>query len=107
MRACRNGFPDVVKILDQIVANMLKLAPGEELDINNVTLRFAMDVTGEIEPVCASISLSSIECMLLLHPDDCRRSMQEHGEKLLEVWLLLALYWRGTRVNAVALQSSP
>ncbi|BDA50154.1 Cytochrome P450 3A13 [Coccomyxa sp. Obi] len=42
----KNGFPDVVKILDQIVDNMLKLAPGEELDINNVTLRFAMDVTG-------------------------------------------------------------
>jgi hypothetical protein len=36
----------VVKILDQIVANILALPPEEELDVNNVTLRLALDITG-------------------------------------------------------------
>ncbi len=66
--ACRNGFPDVVKILDQIVDNMLKLPPGEELDINNVTLRFAVDVTGK-KGISVSASLSPIRsccCSILM-----------------------------------------
>lgn len=44
---CRKGFPAVVRILDDTIANMAALAPGSELDINNVTMRLAMDITGE------------------------------------------------------------
>lgn len=43
---CRNGFPEVVRILDQVVGNLGALAPGEEVDVNNVTLRLALDITG-------------------------------------------------------------
>ena len=43
---CRNGFPDVIKILTKVIDNMSKLPPGTELDMNNVTLRISLDVTG-------------------------------------------------------------
>ena len=36
----------MVSTLDHIVANMSSLAPGSELDINNTTMRFALDITG-------------------------------------------------------------
>ncbi|CAL5223031.1 g5486 [Coccomyxa viridis] len=42
----KNGFPDVIKILTKVIANMSKLQPGTELDMNNVTLRISLDVTG-------------------------------------------------------------
>ena len=42
----RNGFPDVIKILTKVIGNMNKLPPGSELDMNNVTLRISLDVTG-------------------------------------------------------------
>lgn len=38
----------MVKILDQIVANIMALPPGEEVDVNNVTLRLALDITGMV-----------------------------------------------------------
>lgn len=44
--ACRNGFPDVIKILTKVINNMTRLPPGSELDMNNVTLRISLDVTG-------------------------------------------------------------
>ena len=51
-RAClwlfRKGFPAVVEILDHIVANMAAMPLGSELDINNITLRLALDITGEV-----------------------------------------------------------
>jgi hypothetical protein len=43
---CRNGFPNVVQILDQIVGNLQRVGSQEDVDVNNVTLRLAMDVTG-------------------------------------------------------------
>ena len=43
----RSGFPEVVKTLDQVVSNMAGMPPGSELDINNVTLRLALDITGD------------------------------------------------------------
>ena len=45
---CRRGFPDVIAILDRVVANMAGMPPGTELDMNNVTLRIALDVTGMV-----------------------------------------------------------
>lgn len=44
---CRKGFPAALRILDDTIANMTSLLPGSELDINNVSLRVAMDITGE------------------------------------------------------------
>ena len=43
---CRRGFPDVIAILNKVIANMANMPPGTELDMNNVTLRIALDVTG-------------------------------------------------------------
>ena len=45
----RTCFPAVVGVLDHIIANMASLGPGAELDMNNVTMRFALDVTGACE----------------------------------------------------------
>ena len=42
----RKGFPGAVKVLDNIVTNMAALPGGAEVDINNVTLRLALDITG-------------------------------------------------------------
>ena len=42
----RNGFSDVLRILDQVISNLRQLAPHDDVDINNVTLRYALDVTG-------------------------------------------------------------
>ena len=44
---CRKGFPAALRILDDTIANMTSLLPGSELDINNASLRVAMDITGE------------------------------------------------------------
>ena len=44
---CRKGFPAVLHILDRVIANMASMPPGSELDINNITLRLALDMTGE------------------------------------------------------------
>ena len=42
----RRCFPAVVRVLDQIVANLAAMPAGSELDVNNVTLRLALDITG-------------------------------------------------------------
>ena len=49
---CRSGFPALVKILDRAIANMADMPRGSDIDINNVTLRLALDTTG----ACASLS---------------------------------------------------
>ena len=36
----------MVKILDRALANMADMPCGSEIDINNVTLRLALDTTG-------------------------------------------------------------
>jgi hypothetical protein len=36
----------VVKILDQVIANMAAMPAGSEVDVNNVTLRLSLDITG-------------------------------------------------------------
>ena len=33
-------------MLDKVIGNMAGMAPGAELDMNNVTLRISLDVTG-------------------------------------------------------------
>lgn len=42
----RNGFPDVYRTAMQLVEHVAKLPPGTAFDINNVTMRYAMDITG-------------------------------------------------------------
>ena len=44
---CRKGFPAALRILDDTVANMTALLSGSEVDINNISMRVAMDITGE------------------------------------------------------------
>lgn len=44
--ACRNGFPEVLKMALQLVENIKQLGPGTDFDVNNITMRYAMDVTG-------------------------------------------------------------
>ena len=36
----------MIKILTKVIGNLNKLSPGTELDMNNVTLRISLDVTG-------------------------------------------------------------
>ena len=36
----------MIKILTKVIGNLNKLPPGSELDMNNVTLRISLDVTG-------------------------------------------------------------
>ena len=36
----------MLKVLDKAVDNMMGMPPGAELDMNNVTLRISLDVTG-------------------------------------------------------------
>ena len=36
----------MIKILTKVIGNMNKLPSGTELDMNNVTLRISLDVTG-------------------------------------------------------------
>ena len=43
---CRRGFPGVLRVLDKVIDNMAGMPPGAELDMNNVTLRISLDVTG-------------------------------------------------------------
>lgn len=38
----------MISILDEVIANMASMPPGTELDMNNVTLRIALDVTGMV-----------------------------------------------------------
>jgi hypothetical protein len=39
-------FPAIATVLDQIIANLLRNGTGCEADLNNLMLRFAMDITG-------------------------------------------------------------
>ena len=86
-----------MKILDQIVDNMLKLAPGEELDVNNVTLRFAMDVTGEAVHASSRVSCRAA-CWC--HPFGNRRISAESSQSMVRhswdcgYYVVLASYWR-------------
>lgn len=43
---CRDSFPAILRVLEQIVSNIADGGPGHEADLNNVAMRFAMDVTG-------------------------------------------------------------
>ena len=54
----RNGFPDTFKTMEHIVAHIAKAGPGVDIDINNILMRFAMDVTG---------TLCSMECSSLYY----------------------------------------
>ena len=36
----------MVSIINQVIGNMSSMPPGSELDINNVTLRLALDING-------------------------------------------------------------
>ena len=60
----RKGFPAVVGILDRVVANMAAQhrQPGAELDINNVTLRLALDITGEVSVHAGLATLEAWVC---------------------------------------------
>ena len=51
--ACREAFPDTLRILNNVVKNMHSGGAPSEWDLNNVLLRFAMDMTSIV--VSASI----------------------------------------------------
>lgn len=36
---CRNGFPDVVKINEDVIDNLKRFGPDADIDLNNVTMR--------------------------------------------------------------------
>ena len=42
----RNGFPDVIQTLAKVIRNMSQLPAGTQLDMNNITMRIALDITG-------------------------------------------------------------
>jgi hypothetical protein len=44
--ACRNGFPKILKLASQLVDNIKNRGPEADIDINNICMRFSMDVTG-------------------------------------------------------------
>ncbi len=46
MSVGRDAFPAVLKVLEQIIGNLEDGGPGVEADLNNLMMRFAMDVTG-------------------------------------------------------------
>jgi hypothetical protein len=43
---CRNGFPGILKKSMQVAESFKRLGPEADIDINNVMMRFTMDVTG-------------------------------------------------------------
>lgn len=43
---CRDAFPAILKVLEQVISNVTAAGPGCEVDVNNLAMRFAMDVTG-------------------------------------------------------------
>lgn len=48
----RRCFPAVVKLLDHIMGNLSTLPAGAEVDINNVAMRLALDMTGAAPCPC-------------------------------------------------------
>lgn len=46
MCMCRDAFPAILKVLEQVMSNVTAAGPGCEVDVNNLAMRFAMDVTG-------------------------------------------------------------
>jgi hypothetical protein len=42
----RRCFPAVVKLLDHIMGNLAALPAGADVDVNNVAMRLALDMTG-------------------------------------------------------------
>ena len=52
--SCREAFPDTLRILSNIVEHMHRGGAASEWDLNNVLLRFAMDMTSIV--VSASIT---------------------------------------------------
>ena len=53
----------MVRILDRVVANMAAMLPGAELDINNVTLRLALDITGEVSRRTDAAAVKAWACV--------------------------------------------
>ncbi|CAL8465333.1 g4868 [Coccomyxa elongata] len=45
-RNIRDAFPAILKVLEQVISNVTAAGPGCEVDVNNLAMRFAMDVTG-------------------------------------------------------------
>ena len=43
---CRDAFPAILKVLEQVISNVTAAGPECEVDVNNLAMRFAMDVTG-------------------------------------------------------------
>ena len=46
IHGCRNGFPGVLQMAHQVVDHLKRLGPEAAVDINNITMRYSMDVTG-------------------------------------------------------------
>ena len=44
--SCRNAYPGVLQKVNEVTANFQALGPAADIDINNVAMRFALDVTG-------------------------------------------------------------
>ena len=59
VNAHRKSFPGMVSIINQVIGNMSSMPPGSELDINNVTLRLALDINGACCSLMASSNLSN------------------------------------------------
>ena len=52
----RSGFPSILSKVLEVVGNLERLGPTADVDVNNITMRFAMDITGmqSILPSCIS-----------------------------------------------------
>ena len=79
----------MIAILDRVVANMAGMPPGTELDMNNVTLRIALDVTGMVGfakdfQTCASFQDSGTdELFTIIQKSGC------HGKPCLVMYSLV------------------
>ena len=62
--ACREAFPDTLRILNNIVENMHRGGAPSEWDLNNVLLRFAMDMTSIVvsAPITAKAGWPDLTC---------------------------------------------
>ena len=48
----RKSFPGILSIVDQVIHTMARMPQGSELDINNITLRLALDINGVNFSIC-------------------------------------------------------
>ena len=60
----------MVKVLDQVIFNMTSMPPASELDINNITLRLALDITGSqqlhipiMSPLLQERAAQAVHCL--------------------------------------------